>query len=41
MLKLADHDSMSGEHIEINSGLIVIGGKLVIWLIAAPKKSGI
>jgi hypothetical protein len=40
MLNLADHDSMSGEHIGINSGLIVTSGKSVIWPIAAPENQG-
>ena len=40
MLNLADHDSMSGEHIEINSGLIVTSGKLVIWPMVAPENQG-
>jgi hypothetical protein len=40
MLNLADNDSMSGEHIGINSGLIVTSGKLVIWPIVAPKNRG-
>jgi hypothetical protein len=29
MLKLADHDSMSGEHVGTTSGLIVTSGKSV------------
>jgi hypothetical protein len=37
MLKLAHHDSRSGEHIEINYGMIVTSGKSLIWPIAAPK----
>ena len=37
MLNLADHDSMSGEHIGSNSGLIVTSGKSGIWPLAAPK----
>jgi hypothetical protein len=40
MLKLADHDSMSGEHIGINSGLIVTSGKSVIWPKAALENQG-
>jgi len=40
MSNLVDHDSMSGEHIEINSGLIVTSGKSVIWPIEAPKNQG-
>jgi hypothetical protein len=40
MLNLANHDSMSGEHIGINSQLIVTSGKSVICPIAAPKYHG-
>jgi hypothetical protein len=40
MLNLADHDSMSGEHIGINSGLIVTSGKSGIWPLAAPENQG-
>jgi hypothetical protein len=40
MLNLVDHDSMSGEHIGINSGLIVTSGKSVIWPLAAPENQG-
>jgi hypothetical protein len=40
MLKLADHDSMSGEHIEINSGMIVTSGKSMIWPIEALENHG-
>jgi hypothetical protein len=40
MLKLADHDFMSGEHIEINSGMIVTSGKWLIWPIVAPENQG-
>ena len=40
MLNLADHDSMSGEYIGINSGLIVTSGKSVIWTIESPKNKG-
>jgi hypothetical protein len=40
MLKLADHDSMSGEHIEINSGMIVTSGKSMIWPIEALENQG-
>jgi hypothetical protein len=41
MYKLADHDSMSGEHIEINFGMIFTSGKSMIWPISATEKSWI
>ena len=37
MLKSADHDSMSGEHVGTTSGLIITSGKSVIWPLATPK----
>jgi hypothetical protein len=40
MLNLVDHDSMSGEHIGSNSGLIVTSGKSGIWPLAAPENQG-
>jgi hypothetical protein len=40
MLNLADHDSMSGEHIGINYWLIVTSGKSVIWPLASPENQG-
>jgi hypothetical protein len=40
MLNLADHDSMSGEHVGTTSGLIITSGKSVIWPLAAPKNQG-
>jgi hypothetical protein len=40
MLKLADHDSMSGEHVGTTSRLIVTSGKSVIWPLAAPENQG-
>jgi len=40
MLKVADHDSMSGEHVGTTPGLIFTSGKLVIWPLAAPKNQG-
>jgi hypothetical protein len=40
MLNLADHDSMSGEHVGTTSGLIVTSGKSVIWPLAAPENQG-
>jgi len=40
MLKLADHDSMSGEHVGTTSGMIVTSGKSGIWPLVAPKNQG-
>ena len=40
MLQVADHDSMSGEHVGSIAGLIYTSGKLVIWLFAAPENQG-
>jgi hypothetical protein len=40
MLKLADYDSMSGEHVGTISGLIVITRKSQIWPLAAPENKG-
>ena len=40
MLNLANHDSMSGEHIGTTSGMIVTSGKSVIWPLATPKNHG-
>ena len=40
MLKLADHDSMSGEHVGTISGLIVTSEKSSIWPWAAPENHG-
>jgi hypothetical protein len=40
MLKLVDHDSMSGEHVGTTSGLIVTSGKSRIWPLAAPENQG-
>jgi hypothetical protein len=40
MLKLVDHDSMSGEHVGTTSGLIVTSGKSGIWPLAAPENHG-
>ena len=34
---LADHDSMSGEHVGTTSGLIITSGKSVIWPLAASE----
>jgi hypothetical protein len=38
MLKLVDHDSMSGEHVGATSGLIITSGKSVIWSLAAQNQ---
>jgi hypothetical protein len=40
MLKVADHDSMSGEHVGTTPRLIFTSGKLVIWPLAAPENQG-
>jgi hypothetical protein len=40
MLNLANHDSMSGEHVETTSGIIITSGKSVIWPLAAPENQG-
>jgi hypothetical protein len=40
MLKSADHDSMSGEHVGTTSGLIVTSGKSDIWPWEAPENQG-
>ena len=40
MLNLADHDSMSGEHVGTTSGLIVTSRRLGIWPLAAPENQG-
>jgi hypothetical protein len=40
MLKSADHDSMSGEHVGTTSGLIFTSGKSEIWPLAAPENQG-
>jgi hypothetical protein len=40
MLKSADHDSMSGEHVGTTSGLIITSGKSEIWPLAAPENQG-
>jgi hypothetical protein len=40
MLKSADHDSMSGEHVGTTSGLIITSGKSEIWPLAAPGNQG-
>ena len=40
MLNLADHDSMSGEHVGTTSELIITSGKSMIWALEAPKNQG-
>jgi hypothetical protein len=40
MLKLADHDSMSGEQVGTTSGMIITSGKSEIWPLAAPGNQG-
>jgi hypothetical protein len=40
MLKSADHDSMSGEHVGTTSGMIVTSGKSRIWPLEAPENQG-
>ena len=40
MLKVADHDFMSGEHVGTTLGLLFTSGKLVIWPLAAPENQG-
>jgi hypothetical protein len=40
MLKVADHDSMSGEHVGTTPGLICTSGKLMIWPSAALENQG-
>jgi len=40
MLKLVDHDSMSGEHVGTTSWLIMTSGKSEIWPLVAPENKG-
>jgi hypothetical protein len=40
MLKSADHDSMSGEHVGTTSGMIITSGKSESWPLEAPKNQG-
>jgi hypothetical protein len=40
MLKSADYDSMSGEHVGTTFGLIITSGKSEIWPLAAPENQG-
>jgi hypothetical protein len=37
MLKLADYDSVRGEHVGTTSGMNVTSGKSGIWPLAAPE----
>ena len=41
MLKSADHDSMSGEHVVTASRLIMRSGKSEIWPLAAPENQAL
>jgi hypothetical protein len=38
--ELADHDSMSGEHVGATPRLIFTSGKSVIWPLVAPENQG-
>jgi hypothetical protein len=40
ILNLADHESMSGEHVGTTSGLIITSGKSMIWPLEAPENKG-
>jgi hypothetical protein len=40
MLKVADHESMSGEPIGTTHGMIFASGKLVIWPSTSPENQG-
>jgi hypothetical protein len=40
MLKSADHDSMSGEHVGTTSGMTITSGKSEIWPWEAPENQG-
>jgi hypothetical protein len=41
MLKSADHDSMSGEHVGTTSGLMITSGKSEIWPLATTEYQGL
>ena len=41
MLQVANHDSMSGEHVGTTSGLIVTSAKSGIWPLVAPENQGL
>jgi hypothetical protein len=40
MLKSADHDSMSREHVGTTYGILIKSGKSNIWPLASPKNHG-
>ena len=40
MLKSADHDSMSAEHVGTTSWMIITSGKSMIWPLAALENQG-
>jgi hypothetical protein len=40
ILNLADHESMSGEHVGTTSGLIITSGKSMIWPLEAHENKG-
>jgi hypothetical protein len=40
ILNLADHESMSGEHVGTTSGLIITSGKSMIWPLEALENKG-
>jgi hypothetical protein len=40
MLKSADRNSMSGEHVGTTSRLIITSVKSVIWPLVAPENQG-
>jgi hypothetical protein len=39
-MNLADHDSMSGEHVGTTSRLIITSDKSVIWPLVDPENQG-
>jgi hypothetical protein len=40
MLKVVDHDSMSGEQVGTTPGMNFTSGKLMIWPLADPENHG-
>jgi hypothetical protein len=40
ILNLANHESMSGEHVRTTSRLIITSGKSMIWPLEAPENKG-
>ena len=40
MLNLADHDSMTREHVGATTSMIITSGKSMIWPLAAPENQG-